>query len=55
MYESIVSDVVNEQAALKVKTKSVPCMNEQLRKSMNVNIMFRRKHYRVPNIKKWEA
>ena len=57
MYEGIVSDVVNEQTSLKtkvVKTKSVPYMNEQLRKSMNVN-MFRRKYDRVPNLVKWEA
>ncbi len=42
-----VSDIVNEYALLEikvVKTNSVPYMNDQLRKSMNVRNMFRRKY-----------
>ena len=58
MYESLVSDIVNEHAPLKpkmVKTHCVPYMNEQLRKSINVRNMFRRKYDRIPNRQTWEA
>ncbi len=52
MYESLVSDIVNEHGSLKikvVKTHGVPYMNEQLRKPTNVRNMFRRKYDRIPN------
>ncbi len=53
-----VSNIVNEHAPRKtkvVKTHCVPYMNEQLRKSINVRNMFRRKYDRITNRQTWEA